>query len=952
MTAATSRLRRRGIGAGVAALVGLTGVGLTAAPAFAAPSFEITRPAQTGDRFETAASVALAAFPNGAENVIIANGDNAVDALAASVLAGTDIPILYVTTNEIPAATQAALTQLDPSASWIVGGTAAVSATVEGDLPGAIERLDGATRYATAASIAQAVVDNATQAPTTAFLARGDDFADALAIAPAAAKSGTPVLLTETGSLNPAAADFLADNGITNVTVLGGTAAVSEAVVDQLEAAGVTVQRIRGANRQATAVAVAQDPDFAFSNTGVALVNGWRPVDALPASVWAAQQNFPIILTAGDVLGAEAQGYLTANEATLVTGFAVGGTGVIPNTVVEAAEQAGGNPPGDPAPTTNQSYAVTLAGDSVINLGGSVESRTRTYTATVPAGTVVDIQLFEAANVTTTDGQTLIATTGANTTADPGATTGATITSVNGVPGASADGITSNGTVTFTVTGTDVVSVAPVVFADAADDDAIALTAPATANEDPKAPTDAFGVGPAVSFVPAQAALGSSAPTVDVANVAGGFFTSTAGSTGGTAYTYVFDANDTFQYQGVGITFAQFQSLLSTTDVLSVAYNPNGLSTFNLTADAGSDAPGAPTAAAANVDSGATVNDVRVTYTRPAGNASGVTYSLERSSDAGTTWVAASGATQAAGSGTGVWVFTDTNLADATYVYRVVATNPVTGTVDRSSASGSVTIPGTIESDQPLSLSSRVVTNAGFTGDADAGDVFRIIFNEDMTVTSGAALRFTDNVSNDAYQFTNGVNATFALNPASVTFTGSDAGTYSANRVLTVTVTGNPAPIAGTEATDLPASYPLTVTAAAGIADVAGNTWDIAGSVVAPGAGTNEVQTVTTGSATSGTINLTFAGQTASGIAYNADAATVDAALEGLSNIGAGDVTVTGTDLTTGLTVTFTGALAGTDVAQLTSDDTNLVGGTTTIVTTTQGAAGSPGGAGGTVIQP
>lgn len=48
------------------------------------------------------------------------------------------------------------------------------------------------------------------------------------------------------------------------------------------------------------------------------------------------------------------------------------------------------------------------------------------------------------------------------------------------------------------------------------------------------------------------------------------------------------------------------------------------------------------------------------------------------------------------------------------------------------------------------------------------------------------------------------------------------------------------------------------------------------------------------GSPTGGTFPLSFGGQTASGIAYNATAAAVQSALEALSSIGSGNVTVTG----------------------------------------------------------
>jgi len=119
------------------------------------------------------------------------------------------------------------------------------------------------------------------------------------------------------------------------------------------------------------------------------------------------------------------------------------------------------------------------------------------------------------------------------------------------------------------------------------------------------------------------------------------------------------------------------------------------------------------------------------------------------------------------------------------------------------------------------------------------------------------------------------------------------------------------------------------------------------------GAGTNgisaqnEVQTLTiTGTPTGGTFTLTYDGQTTSTIAYNADAATVDAALEALSNIGAGDVTCAGGALPgTPVTIQFTSALAQLNVALITADGSGLTGGSSpdaAVATTTPGSAGDP----------
>lgn len=109
------------------------------------------------------------------------------------------------------------------------------------------------------------------------------------------------------------------------------------------------------------------------------------------------------------------------------------------------------------------------------------------------------------------------------------------------------------------------------------------------------------------------------------------------------------------------------------------------------------------------------------------------------------------------------------------------------------------------------------------------------------------------------------------------------------------------------------------------------------------GGTTEEVQSVTiTGGPTGGTFTLTFSGQTTAAIAYNASAAAVQAALVALSTIGAGNVTVTGS-AGGPYTVTFVGALANTNTAQMTATP-SLTGGsspTVNVATVTGGGTDS-----------
>lgn len=88
----------------------------------------------------------------------------------------------------------------------------------------------------------------------------------------------------------------------------------------------------------------------------------------------------------------------------------------------------------------------------------------------------------------------------------------------------------------------------------------------------------------------------------------------------------------------------------------------------------------------------------------------------------------------------------------------------------------------------------------------------------------------------------------------------------------------------------------------------------------------SQVQTVTlTGTADDGTFTLSAGGDDTTDLPYDATAAEVQAALEALSEIGSGNVSVTGT-LVDDFVITFIGAKQGVALPTLTADDTNLTG--------------------------
>lgn len=101
----------------------------------------------------------------------------------------------------------------------------------------------------------------------------------------------------------------------------------------------------------------------------------------------------------------------------------------------------------------------------------------------------------------------------------------------------------------------------------------------------------------------------------------------------------------------------------------------------------------------------------------------------------------------------------------------------------------------------------------------------------------------------------------------------------------------------------------------------------------------NEVQVLTVGGSGLTSFTVTFGGQTTAAIPAAATAAQVQSALEALSTIGAGNVVVTG-NAGGPWTLTFQGALAGLDTAQVTTTPT---GGTGTVTPSTTTAGGTEG---------
>lgn len=214
------------------------------------------------------------------------------------------------------------------------GGTLPYTLTVteNGGAPtySGAERWAGDDRYETAAEIALQTFDpNDTY---SAVIANGTGFADALSGSGLAGAVDGPVLLTPRDSLHWATDTALHALNISEVYIIGGTGAVSNAVQTEIAAivgAG-NVHRIAGANRYDTALAVANrmgDADMYMGPPNEAfVVYGGNYPDALAAAPFAFTDNRPILLTPKESLY---PGVATFLGNTSPDAYVIGGEGAV-----------------------------------------------------------------------------------------------------------------------------------------------------------------------------------------------------------------------------------------------------------------------------------------------------------------------------------------------------------------------------------------------------------------------------------------------------------------------------------------------------------------------------------------------------------------------------------------------------------------------------------------------
>lgn len=248
------------------------------------------------DRYQVSAR-ASNEFSPGIARLFVASGVDFPDALSGAGIAGKEQePILLSPPDKMSRFVVEAIERLEPKDIVIFGGESAISSAVAGELEklttGSVTRWSGANRYETAAAVSR--IGFASGADTV-FVASGERYPDALAVAPVAGRTPGPILLTRSDHIPGVIETELRRLAPSKIVVVGGESVINTAVEDALFAICSNLVRWAGPDRFATAARISSQA-FPSGARRVYVASGLTFADALSGGPVAAMRRAPMLL--------------------------------------------------------------------------------------------------------------------------------------------------------------------------------------------------------------------------------------------------------------------------------------------------------------------------------------------------------------------------------------------------------------------------------------------------------------------------------------------------------------------------------------------------------------------------------------------------------------------------------------------------------------------------------
>ncbi|MCY7432245.1 cell wall-binding repeat-containing protein [Bacillus safensis] len=282
------------------------------------------------NRYEVAVNAAKRGWQE-APAVVLVGGDAYADALSAVPYAYQQgAPVLLTNAGSLSGAVKTGLQQLKTKRVTILGGTASISENVVKQLKAmnlSVSRIQGKNRYELAANVAKHM-----KSASAAVVVNGSAYADAVAIAPYAAKQGYPILLTDAKGLREETANLLKNKAVKRTIVIGGEASVNKTAFQKLP----SPVRISGANRYEVAAQIAKTYPMKTSQTFMSY--GYAYADAAAAASIAAKQGQTLLLTDTQTVPDAIRKVIGAKQMSAFS--VVGGTSAVQTNVITQLKNA------------------------------------------------------------------------------------------------------------------------------------------------------------------------------------------------------------------------------------------------------------------------------------------------------------------------------------------------------------------------------------------------------------------------------------------------------------------------------------------------------------------------------------------------------------------------------------------------------------------------------------
>lgn len=256
------------------------------------------------NRYDTAAKISKAAFNDKSDAVVLINGKNSSDGLAAGPFASLiDASILLVEKDYTPNETINEIKRLNPKNVYLIGGTDVVSEKVKEDIQNIIDinlkdikRIGGVDREETSLLIGKEIAKFSNIEKI--YVVNGyNGEADAMSILSKACNEKSPILITNGKKFNNAQKDFIQSIKYPNFYFLGGDNVMSDNLLDEAEGlfdVEVSVIKLYGDDRQETN-GIVLDYFYGDNINSLIVCKSNNLIDALCVGVFAGKNNIPVL---------------------------------------------------------------------------------------------------------------------------------------------------------------------------------------------------------------------------------------------------------------------------------------------------------------------------------------------------------------------------------------------------------------------------------------------------------------------------------------------------------------------------------------------------------------------------------------------------------------------------------------------------------------------------------